>query len=183
MKYLVLFIFLSLALAGYGFSDRIADPKTDNGHSTEWAPEEDDDPKTCKTSGCTVGDDSSKNLSNEDIQDLLFKLSQENFDEESNTLDTLLFHNKSFSSYIKKNGSTEAGIVWATLLEEAAQKNSFKIFIKVTKQNGEIAFQNEEEVEIAGKFKLEHKDLAGKKPLVFEGRSKRVGLNHIWTRF
>lgn len=183
MKYFVLLLVLVALGAGFTMAQDNSLTQTPPPRGIAEDNPEIDNGEECQTSGCTIGDDSTQDISDKKIKELLVQLALEPYNEESEALDILLFHHKATNAYIQKNGSHLESSPWQGLFEDEVAKTHIKISVRVTDDNGISRITVNEKVAIGGKYHLHHHDIIEGEDLVVSGRSKRVGLNHIWVRF
>lgn len=138
--------------------------------------------KDCKT-GCSLGDEKTESLSDKKIEELLVKLKFDMPNTDSINLDTLLFYADSTRGYLKNKGDKKVPAVWKHILKDELKHTNFKIEIRVLNEAGKKIINFKEKVALEEKYHLHHKDIVKGSELTIGGRSKRVGLHHIWARF
>jgi len=181
MKYLLLLTaFALLGSFGIAQSSKLLSENEATSTIQVTTPQE---PSSCNSSGCTVGDDHTKNLSFSDIKKLINTLNNEKYDENSTTLDTLLFHHEKVHQYINTQGNWTIDKRWSDTLNKEIPKKEFMLFIKVTDERGHEHLTLTEKVKLSHAYHLHHSDIIKNEELMISGRSKRVGLHHIWSRF
>jgi hypothetical protein len=132
--------------------------------------------------GCSLEADEEW-ISEPEIRKLLKRLSTESYNEESENLDTLLFFHEKVCQFREKHLLSELPAPWEKCLNEELPKDKIRIQLRVLTAGGIKEIRVDEIEPLSKAFHLKRDDLVEGHEMKISGRSRRVGLHHIWIRF
>ena len=141
------------------------------------------DPRGC-AAGCAAIPIPSPDLTHEEFEDLLVRLATEPLTEMSPALETLLFHGAKAARHLATYGAAVLDDARARFLEEELARQEIWVAMRVVDEKGTVrARMAPTRIPLGERRHLHVDEATDLQPPEFSGTVRRVGLNHIWTRW
>lgn len=137
--------------------------------------------KGCET-GCAAAKDTAPTWTPARFSMWMKKYANEPLRAGSRALETLLFHGKTTRMFLKKWGAPPISQTHLNFLQRELKRDQFELSFRIVDEKGRVRIGFKKKIRVGSHFHVEaHKSLQIQRPS-FGGKSKRVGLHHIWIR-
>ncbi|MCZ6689292.1 MAG: hypothetical protein O7H41_06785 [Planctomycetota bacterium] len=141
------------------------------------------DPQGC-AAGCAAIPISDPDLTRDEFEDLLVRLAREPLNEMSPALETLLFYGPRAARLLAIHGAAALDSAGARFLEKELARQEIWVAMRLVDEKGTVrARMAPTRIPLGERRHLRVEEATDLQPPEFSGTVRRVGLNHIWTRW
>ncbi|MCZ6602546.1 MAG: hypothetical protein O6952_06040 [Planctomycetota bacterium] len=141
------------------------------------------DPQGC-AAGCAAIAIPNPDLTHDEFEDLLVRLAREPLNEMSPALETLLFYGPKAARHLATHGAAALDNARARFLEKELARQEIWVSMRVVDEKGTVRVSMAPtRIPLGERRHLRVEEATDLQPPEFTGTVRRVGLNHIWTRW